>query len=348
MLPRVFPLATLLATAFAKSSSQVKEGLYARNGVLVTDEDVERFELYSEYARSASCNVDKGPDDQVTCEVNCDNVIKDEAIIDETFYGPVSDVAAYVAVVEKREQIVVVFRPTISDENWTTNCNYTTIPSDVVEGGMVHGGFHYAWSEISVGITASVTKLHSIHPTFTIVTVGHSLGGALASVAAADLIALGPPVEIYTYGAPRVGNDELSSFISATTTVSRVTNNWDPIPLVPLAEGPVFGGQYEYRHVSPEYWLTGQPEDEVHWPAEDIKVCEGGLNMDCNSGIPWINFTQHSLYFGPMNCKRWTWGQASNGVYIPDYVEDEITKIFSGDISVYSGIGDCFQPKPKP
>jgi hypothetical protein len=53
--------------------------------VAVTEDDVDRLALYSEYARSAVCNVDKPDGQLVTCEINCNRVGKDEAVIVGTF-----------------------------------------------------------------------------------------------------------------------------------------------------------------------------------------------------------------------------------------------------------------------
>ena len=247
--------------------------------------------------------------------------------------------------VKSRNQIVLVFRPSINDANWSANCNYTTIPTDLVDGGMIHGGFDYAWSEISNDILSTLQKAVQDNPGFRVISIGHSLGGAVAAVAAAKLRALHYDVDLYSYGAPRIGNDILSDFITNQEgSIYRVTHNWDPIPLVPLAEGETFGGQYKYRHVSPEYWLNGKPDDPAHWPVEDIKVCEGGLNKNCNSGIPWINFFQHGQYLGDMTCKNYIPPNSVNGVYIPDRIRKEVANIISGNEDSASLGIECFAP----
>lgn len=260
--------------------------------------------------------------------------------------APDTQVAAYLAVVESRGQVVFVVRPTINDANWSTNCNYTTVPTDLVEGGMVHGGFHHAWSEISDDVLSNLEQVAENFPGFEFISIGHSLGGAVAAVAAAHLRALGYNVDIYTYGAPRIGNDILSDFISNQGgSIYRVTHNDDPIPRVPLATGDVFGGQYKYRHVSPEYWLTGKPEDPTQWPVEDVRVCKGALNLNCNGGRVIPNIFQHGEYLGPMNCQTFLPPHFINGVYFPDRIQKELTNILSGnDKEVTFGFDECFAP----
>lgn len=211
---------------------------------------------------------------------------------------------------------------------------------------MIHGGFDYAWSEISEDVLSALAKAYENDLGFPIISVGHSLGGAMATVAAAKLRALDYDVDVYSYGAPRIGNDILSDSISeGEGDVYRVTHNWDPIPLVPLATGKYLGGQYDYRHVSPEYWLTGRPANPAQWPAGDVKVCEGGLNLNCNSGIPWIIITQHGNYLGPMNCKRLVPEDSVNGVYVPDHIQQGIGALLSGEEDpALLGLGECFAP----
>ncbi len=81
------------------------------------------------------------------------------------------------------------------------------------------------------------------------VATGHSLGGAVATLAAAYLRAAGNAVDLYTYGSPRVGNDAFANFVSAQAGLEiRVTHLDDPVPRLP----PLL---FSYRHTSPEYWL---------------------------------------------------------------------------------------------
>jgi predicted lipase len=52
------------------------------------------------------------------------------------------------------------------------------------------------------------------HPGAPIFVTGHSLGGALAVIAALDLkLSLNVKVTVYTYGQPRVGNAKFSDLL---------------------------------------------------------------------------------------------------------------------------------------
>jgi triacylglycerol lipase len=68
--------------------------------------------------------------------------------------------------------------------------------------------------------------------------IGHSLGGAVASLAA-DWVAqtLKLPTKLYTFGAPRVGTELFAKRTTAAigaTNIFRTYHRTDPVPMVPL------------------------------------------------------------------------------------------------------------------
>ncbi|GAB4821565.1 hypothetical protein N2152v2_008611 [Parachlorella kessleri] len=70
-----------------------------------------------------------------------------------------------------------------------------------------------------------------------VMCVGHSLGGALATVCAVWAPEQYPlaPVSLYTFGQPRVGNDEFVAHLNSVVGyTARVVHRLDVVPLVPL------------------------------------------------------------------------------------------------------------------
>ena len=60
--------------------------------------------------------------------------------------------------------------------------------------------------------------LIAAHPNTPILITGHSLGGALAVLSALDIkkeLMFNETISLYTFGAPRVGNDEFSDHVFA-------------------------------------------------------------------------------------------------------------------------------------
>jgi hypothetical protein len=106
-------------------------------------------------------------------------------------------------------QIVVAFKGSDAHslDDWVANLqaysklNATDWGADV----MVHAGFYDLYLRIRSNVTTSIRALLEQHPGASIVTTGHSLGGALASLCAIDISHLLPNVSIssMTFGSPR-------------------------------------------------------------------------------------------------------------------------------------------------
>lgn len=61
---------------------------------------------------------------------------------------------------------------------------------------------------------AAIAEAIKANPSYSLVVTGHSLGGAVATIAAATLRQYGYPCELYTYGSPRVFNSVGAAFVS--------------------------------------------------------------------------------------------------------------------------------------
>ncbi|EKF38209.1 lipase, putative [Trypanosoma cruzi marinkellei] len=139
-----------------------------------------------------------------------------------------------------------------------------------------------------------------------ILVTGHSLGGAMATIAAANLVSQnhlfshGLKILLYTFGAPRVGNMQfvnwlLASFCRGGHESYRVTHKRDPVPHVP----PRFIG---YLHVPREVWYDNDGNtngricnDVVGRPCTDLTAKE---DPRCsNSALP-ISVADHLNYLG--------------------------------------------------
>jgi predicted lipase len=146
-------------------------------------------------------------------------------------------------VVAGDDLIAVVFRGTEDELDWRSNVRAEWI---VLQGGVrVHTGFFQAYWPIRERLFATVETLLKAKPRPVYIT-GHSLGGALATMATAEL-ANHPQRELrdriaacYTFGSPRVGDRSFDEYVKVP--LYRVTNGIDIVPAVPFA---ILG----YRHV---------------------------------------------------------------------------------------------------
>ena len=142
------------------------------------------------------------------------------------------DTLAFALITSK--EIVLSFRGTEPRDwkNWRTDFDadhkaWARNP----EYGQVHDGFQRALNTVMPAIT---TWLRDNNPAnLPVVTCGHSLGGALAILAA---VGLGDAVtQVYTFGQPRVGDRTFAASIDARTFASnyfRFVNDQDIVPHV--------------------------------------------------------------------------------------------------------------------
>lgn len=175
-------------------------------------------------------------------------------------------------------------------------------------GSKIHQGFANSWNDLRRDTLATVASAMQTHPNFKLVITGHSLGGAIATIAAGELRSQQYHCDLYTYGSPRVGNAVYANFISNQQQLLgrefRVTNLDDPVPRLP----PMLLG---YRHTNVEYWISENNYDGVG--VEDMKICHGLDSIGCNAGTSRFNLTAHNDYFqfvGP----AWLSALSGNGV----------------------------------
>jgi len=118
----------------------------------------------------------------------------------------------------------LVFRGTVGRlASWLGNLDMAMTPSP--RGGRVHRGFNTMlmelWDEISEALDAVRVPLFY---------TGHSLGGALATLAAS----LRPPQAVYTFGTPRIG-DAVFAETLAGMPIYHVCNPGDIVTGLPPA-----------------------------------------------------------------------------------------------------------------
>jgi hypothetical protein len=113
--------------------------------------------------------------------------------------------------------------------NWVTDAVVKLVECAEYEG-RVHHGFSSVLRRTWGRIEEILDRVEG-RPLF---LTGHSMGGALAMLTACRLAKMGrPPVAIYTFGAPRVGDPVFCAGYRLPTY--RVVNRLDLVPEMPLA-----------------------------------------------------------------------------------------------------------------
>ncbi|KAI1092472.1 alpha/beta-hydrolase [Rostrohypoxylon terebratum] len=293
-----FSIALVSAFGLLANASPValSRRLLINDRAAVTTTELDTLEFFAQYAGSSYCNSESAVGDSVTCSDDaCDDVEEAGAKIVGTFSGDLTDIEGYVASDDTNKLIVASFRGSSSIRNWIADLSFVFVPCDLVSGCLAHTGFLAAYKEIAKGVSAALKTAVAAQPTYKIVFTGHSLGGAVATVAAAYARKQGYAADLYTYGSPRVGNDAFVDFVTNQTgSEFRVTHLDDPVPRLP----PIF---LDYRHVSPEYWLSDGTANTTTYAASDIKVCTGFANTKCNAGTGGLDIDAHLHYFGAIS-----------------------------------------------
>ena len=120
---------------------------------------------------------------------------------------------------------------------------YPPRPGDWPNHTWVHIGFWDAYDLVKLKLQAEVLRLMAVGPATEgrrLHVTGFSLGGALAPLAAMDLALLGLPTIMYSFAAPRPGDESLNKLLTSRVRASWVVGyGGDPVIHVPPI-GPNF------------------------------------------------------------------------------------------------------------
>ena len=150
----------------------------------------------------------------------------------------------------------------------------------------VHAGFLTSWRNTRCTIVPHVETALQRHPDYQLVLVGHSLGGAVAALAALEFQGRGWVPQVTTFGEPRIGNQALNQYIDTQfgfnnssvpdedAAYRRVTHVDDPVPLLPLEE-------WGYHMHAGEIFIS---KPSLAPSKEDIFRCVGDEDVRCIEG----------------------------------------------------------------
>ncbi|UNI15147.1 Feruloyl esterase [Purpureocillium takamizusanense] len=226
--------------------------------------------------------------------------------------------------------IIVAFRGTYSITN--TIVDLSTVPQKYVpypspddgsktprepprhkcDNCTVHMGFLDSWRNARRVVLPELQRLRAEYPTYSVQLVGHSLGGAVACLAALELkVSLGfDRVTVTTFGEPRVGNYQLARFVDnvfgldgggddddddngrlEARSYRRVTHANDPVPLLPLEE-------WGYRPHGGEVYIS---KPSLSPSEDDIRICLGDSDPTCSAraeSASLVKTVRRLLHFG--------------------------------------------------
>lgn len=185
------------------------------------------------------------------------------------------------------QSIYISYRGSQDIENWVSNVDILKhkCPSEWgIDKCEVHAGFYAAENSVIDSIWANVQQLTQKYPSYRVVVTGHSLGGALATLTAVDLVSKGveaSKMELWNFGSPRVGNEEFAQGVSERFSIHRVTHHKDMVPHVPT--------HHRFQHIAHEWY-----ED----PTNEVKACSGYEDDSCSYQWHITSISDHLHYLG--------------------------------------------------
>lgn len=187
-------------------------------------------------------------------------------------------------VVWNKKEVAIAFRGTEPSEFTDILADLNAWPDEPLIGhGKVHNGFQNELEKLWVDVIKALTP----HLGKKLTLCGHSLGGAMATVAASRF-SMDISIDcLFTYGSPRTGT---ADFVKAFAQVKhfRFVNNNDIVPTVPLA---LMG----YRHHCPPMYIdfNGHIHGNLSWGARMRDKLKGRWAA-LKKGQPFDNFFDHS------------------------------------------------------
>ena len=135
-----------------------------------------------------------------------------------------------VIIVANSEFSVLAFRGTEASSIRDIKADADAIAVACPSGGNIHSGFNDAYNEVALDIQRRLDK--DDLKDLPLYITGHSLGGALATIAAKKMThPLGGIAACYTFGSPRVGDEHWIANIKAP--IYRLVNAADCVTMLP-------------------------------------------------------------------------------------------------------------------
>jgi len=200
----------------------------------------------------------------------------------------------YTAILNDENAIVVSFRGTRGFIQLLDEIDRTAFKDkmNTTAGGQVSNYFFSVYKAVfDNGLDQSLTELAAKYPTYDVWVTGHSLGGALASIASSEMIALGKisadRVKLFTFGQPRTGDvNYAAAHEKIVLTSYRITHSDDIVPHLPYEKFE------DYYHHKSEIWYNNNMK-----VGSTYIECDEDESNTCSDGAFWKYSIPDHLYY---------------------------------------------------
>jgi pimeloyl-ACP methyl ester carboxylesterase len=254
---------------------------------------------YHYYIRATYCDAE--PVELWSCGSACSSVpgFQTFKVLDNNAAGT----RGFVGLDHRNAQIVVAFRGSDNLQNWLGNMLVVQTPYDSLSSCgpecKVHTGFLADYLTLRKSTRSAVLELLNAYPTYSIVATGHSLGGAMATLAAADLQELlyrggfnatPQPLTLYTFASPRVGNAAFAQWVTDLLSDGasyRITHARDPVVRLPFRS-------WDYAHLPHEVFYKNLLNSSRVMCVDTVT----SQDKKCSAGQLSVVMPDHEHYMG--------------------------------------------------
>jgi len=196
--------------------------------------------------------------------------------------------------------IFVSFRGSINIQNWIDNIHVSQIqPYDDINIS-VEKGFYNLFTNLKTDVIKEINDISTEYKTNNLLITGHSLGGALSTLLAFELLYVENTdmnIKLITFGSPRVGNEYfVSTFNKLPIYSNRITHHYDMVPHIPQEF-------LKYVHISQEIWYNEENSQ--------YKLCNDQDNIEdstCSDSCSPMHCTSTSDHMKYLNISMGTGG----------------------------------------
>ncbi|KAJ5687178.1 hypothetical protein N7536_009797 [Penicillium majusculum] len=204
-----------------------------------------------------------------------------DVTITKRIYDLLTDTNGFVGYSTEKKTIAVIMRGSTTITDFVNDIDIALItpelsgvnfPSDV----KIMRGVHRPWSAVHDTIITEVKALIAKYPDYTLEAVGHSLGGALTSIAHVALAQNFPDKSLVSnaLNAFPIGNQAWADFgTSQSGTFNRGNNVLDGVPN--MYSTPLVN----FKHYGTEYYSSGTEASTVKCEGQRDKSCSAGNGM---------------------------------------------------------------------
>lgn len=216
--------------------------------------------------------------------------------------------SGYVAINHDMNLILIALRGTRSFKDTIIDINTDMMMlNDVCVGCKVHKGFYYSFLKTWGKIELTIVNLIKQNEGFKVLIVGHSLGGAIASLIGMKVNEIQKNLLVVTMGQPMVGNQWFTLHLDQTFQISndtfnpmgkliRVTHKNDPVVKLPISDSYFIFDRYS--HTSNEIFIDEEYNYNQLPQLENVVYCNGYADMNCAYGMSFTrDNTEHLDYF---------------------------------------------------